>query len=88
MSCIIYRGRKALNKQFHKQAATFTGKLYIERQMASNNPEKYRLGPGEPALALQKHYHRKAFSYISKALKMDEVDTGLFYSLHHKATVI
>ena len=29
-------------------------------------------GPGEPALAKQKHHHRKAFEYISKALKLDE----------------
>ena len=31
-------------------------------------------GPGEPALAKQKHHHRKAFEYISKALKIDEED--------------
>lgn len=33
-------------------------------------------GPGEPALAKQKHHHRKAFEYISKALKLDEDDRG------------
>jgi len=33
-------------------------------------------GPGEPALAKQKHHHRKAFEYISKALKIDEEDKG------------
>ncbi|CAD5111173.1 DgyrCDS509 [Dimorphilus gyrociliatus] len=33
-------------------------------------------GPGEPALALQKHHHRKAFEYVSKALKLDEEDKG------------
>ena len=34
------------------------------------------VGPGEPALAKQKHHHRKAFEYISKALKIDEEDKG------------
>ena len=33
-------------------------------------------GPGEPALAKQKHHHRKAFEYISKALKIDEDQSG------------
>ncbi|KAK2160253.1 hypothetical protein LSH36_137g04022 [Paralvinella palmiformis] len=32
------------------------------------------VGPGEPVLAKQKHHHRKAFEYISKALKLDEED--------------
>ena len=31
-------------------------------------------GPAEPVLAKQKHHHRKAFEYISKALKLDEED--------------
>ena len=34
------------------------------------------VGPGEPALATQKRHHRKAFEYISKALKIDEEDGG------------
>lgn len=29
-------------------------------------------GPGDPLLAKQKHHHRRAFEYISKALKIDE----------------
>ncbi|XP_052769250.1 spastin-like [Mya arenaria] len=33
-------------------------------------------GPADPALAMQKHHHRKAFEYISKALKIDEEDSG------------
>lgn len=36
------------------------------------------VGPGEPALAKQKHHHRKAFECISKALKIDEEDRGWF----------
>lgn len=31
-------------------------------------------GPVDPMLATQKHHHRKAFEYISKALKIDEED--------------
>lgn len=39
--------------------------------------EKYKPpGAGEPALAKQKHHHRKAFECISKALKLDEEDEG------------
>ncbi|ELT94540.1 hypothetical protein CAPTEDRAFT_225098 [Capitella teleta] len=34
------------------------------------------VGPGEPALAKQKHHHRKAFECISRALKLDEEDRG------------
>ncbi|XP_045537735.1 spastin isoform X2 [Papilio machaon] len=32
----------------------------------------HNVGPGDPLLAKQKHHHRKAFEYISKALKIDE----------------
>ncbi|OWR46982.1 spastin [Danaus plexippus plexippus] len=34
------------------------------------------VGPGDPLLAKQKHHHRKAFEYISKALKIDEENEG------------
>lgn len=34
------------------------------------------IGPGEPSLSKQKHHHRKAFEYISKALKIDEQEAG------------
>ena len=33
-------------------------------------------GPGEPVLVEQKKHHRKAFEYISKALKIDEDEKG------------
>jgi hypothetical protein len=33
-------------------------------------------GAGDPALAKQKHHHRRAFEYISKALKIDEENEG------------
>lgn len=34
-------------------------------------------GPGDPLLAKQKHHHRRAFEYISKALKIDEENEGM-----------
>lgn len=34
-------------------------------------------GPGDPLLAKQKHHHRRAFEYISKALKIDEENEGI-----------
>lgn len=33
-------------------------------------------GPGDPLLAKQKSHHRRAFEYISKALKFDEENEG------------
>ncbi|XP_041353121.1 spastin-like isoform X2 [Gigantopelta aegis] len=44
--------------------------------MSDGSKTKGLVGPAEPALAEQKHYHRKAFEYISKALKLDEEDAG------------
>ncbi|XP_054725231.1 spastin isoform X2 [Anastrepha obliqua] len=41
------------------------------RGNASSSP-----GPGDPLLAKQKHHHRRAFEYISKALKIDEENEG------------
>ncbi|XP_055618060.1 spastin isoform X1 [Toxorhynchites rutilus septentrionalis] len=35
-----------------------------------------QVGPGDPLLAKQKHHHRRAFEYISKALKIDEENEG------------
>lgn len=39
----------------------------------------HNVGPGDPLLAKQKHHHRKAFEYISKALKIDEENEGEWY---------
>lgn len=36
-------------------------------------------GPGDPLLAKQKHHHRRAFEFISKALKIDEENEGGLY---------
>lgn len=33
-------------------------------------------GPADPLLAKQKHHHRRAFEFISKALKIDEDNEG------------
>jgi len=41
----------------------------------------YAVRPGAPVLAQQKHHHRKAFEYISKALKLDEDGKGLMDSV-------
>jgi hypothetical protein len=37
-------------------------------------PYAFKGGPGltDPSLARQKHHHRKAFEFISKALRIDE----------------
>lgn len=42
----------------------------------------HTVGPGDPLLAKQKHHHRKAFEYISKALKIDEENEG---KAHHSS---
>lgn len=39
-------------------------------------PHHISPGPGDPLLAKQKHHHRRAFEYISKALKIDEENEG------------
>ncbi|XP_013171130.1 PREDICTED: spastin isoform X3 [Papilio xuthus] len=39
---------------------------------AEDMSHTHNVGPGDPLLAKQKHHHRKAFEYISKALKIDE----------------
>lgn len=44
--------------------------------MASSRPTHSSPGPGDPLLAKQKHHHRRAFEYISKALKIDEENEG------------
>lgn len=42
----------------------------------STIPKSSGPGPGDPLLAKQKHHHRRAFEYISKALKIDEENEG------------
>lgn len=44
-----------------------------------STPKSSGPGPGDPLLAKQKHHHRRAFEYISKALKIDEENEGWSY---------
>lgn len=44
----------------------------------SGGSSGYSPGPGDPLLAKQKHHHRRAFEYISKALKIDEENEGKY----------
>lgn len=49
--------------------------------MTSSRPSHHQIsgpGPADPLLAKQKHHHRRAFEYISKALKIDEENEGLY----------
>ncbi|XP_022332856.1 spastin-like isoform X2 [Crassostrea virginica] len=49
----------------------------VDAESAMTSPSRAKSPtPAEPALTQQKHYHRKAFEYISKALKIDEEDAG------------
>ncbi|XP_013400067.1 spastin isoform X2 [Lingula anatina] len=43
--------------------------------MSNGTPSNPGTGPAEPVLSRQKQHHRKAFEYISKALKIDEEET-------------
>lgn len=50
-------------------------------------------GPADPLLAKQKHHHRRAFEYISKALKIDEENEGEckkvgFYRRRHSGLLL
>ncbi|XP_044746419.1 spastin isoform X1 [Coccinella septempunctata] len=47
-----------------------------EIQMSHNIQKNSGPGPGDPLLAKQKHHHRRAFEYISRALKIDEENEG------------
>lgn len=45
-------------------------------EMPQQNHKSSGPGPGDPLLAKQKHHHRRAFEFISKALKIDEENEG------------
>lgn len=72
------RSRRALTLRSAGSRASDEESPCLSSPMASNDKGRHGVGPGEPALALQKHHHRKAFEYISRALKIDEEDSGLF----------
>lgn len=48
----------------------------LNNQEMAQVPKHSGPGPGDPLLAKQKHHHRRAFEYISKALKIDEENEG------------
>lgn len=48
----------------------------VSTEIAGEMSYTHNVGPGDPLLAKQKHHHRKAFEYISKALKIDEENEG------------
>ncbi|XP_048508077.1 spastin isoform X3 [Athalia rosae] len=50
--------------------------LESEDQMSQISRRPTGPGPGDPLLAKQKHHHRRAFEFISKALKIDEENEG------------
>lgn len=54
----------------------------VSTELAANEEMSHvhTVGPGDPLLAKQKHHHRKAFEYISKALKIDEENEGKNHS--------
>lgn len=52
------------------------GQCQSEAEEGMSGAAKSSVGPAAPALTTQKHHHRKAFEYISKALKIDEEDSG------------
>jgi len=52
----------------------------IEGEVMSQVPRRtIGPGPGDPLLAKQKHHHRRAFEFISKALKIDEDNEGTLF---------
>lgn len=54
-----------------------------ETEIMSQVPSRRHIGPGpaDPLLAKQKHHHRRAFEFISKALKIDEDNEGVFSNI-------
>ncbi|XP_070180841.1 spastin-like isoform X2 [Littorina saxatilis] len=70
------RSRRALTLRSAGSRASDEESPCLSSPMASNDKGRHGVGPGEPALALQKHHHRKAFEYISRALKIDEEDSA------------
>ncbi|XP_003426254.1 spastin isoform X3 [Nasonia vitripennis] len=79
-SHLIYRKHSSRNTcrleiVVDREAVTNGHKSDIE-EMSHNTRRPPGPGPGDPLLAKQKHHHRRAFEYISKALKIDEENEG------------
>ncbi|XP_011309426.1 spastin isoform X1 [Fopius arisanus] len=50
--------------------------LVVGKEEMAHLPRRTGPGPADPLLAKQKHHHRRAFEFISKALKIDEENEG------------
>lgn len=75
---IIKKDCEILDEQQQQNPNTITNSPaeIIEMSLSSRGGGP---GPGDPLLAKQKHHHRRAFEYISKALKIDEENEGWFF---------
>ncbi|VVC88355.1 unnamed protein product [Leptidea sinapis] len=71
---LIHRPRKSGECNF--EVVVKNGVVSTEIVQGEEMPYTNNVGPGDPLLAKQKHHHRKAFEYISKALKIDEENEG------------
>lgn len=76
LGIIICRSRSAVPSRYKWKNNPVSDAESGTSPLASPKMTNRAPGPGEPALASQKHYHRKAFEYISKALKIDEENDG------------
>ncbi|XP_039758040.1 spastin isoform X2 [Pararge aegeria] len=70
----IHRPRK--NGECNLEVVVKDGVVSTEIAHSEDMSYVNNVGPGDPLLAKQKHHHRKAFEYISKALKIDEENEG------------
>ncbi|XP_034833792.1 spastin isoform X2 [Maniola hyperantus] len=70
----IHRPRK--NGECNLEVVVKDGVVSTEIAHSEEMAYVNNVGPGDPLLAKQKHHHRKAFEYISKALKIDEENEG------------
>ncbi|CAK1551002.1 unnamed protein product [Leptosia nina] len=70
----IHRPRKT--GECNLEVVVKDGVVSTEIAHSEEMPYTNNVGPGDPLLAKQKHHHRKAFEYISKALKIDEENEG------------
>lgn len=64
--------------------ATSSGGIRRSRDMSRDSPRistsmTFQYPPLEPIISRQKHHHRKAFEYISRALKLDNEDRSGFF---------
>lgn len=61
------------NDEIERNSCILVEEITEMAQVRNSGP-----GPGDPLLAKQKHHHRRAFEYISKALKIDEENEGQY----------